>query len=131
VNYSGVQIGGNLTRDPELRYGPTGTAIVKFGIAVNRGWTTDSGEKKSKPTFVDVTMFGKRGEAFAKFHKRGDSAFVHGRLEMDSWDDKNTGQKRTKLYVVAEGWEFVGSRATSSGDEPGETPSTEVEETAF
>jgi single-strand DNA-binding protein len=135
MNYCKVVIGGNLTRDPEVRFGPSGTAIVKFGIAVNRNWTTDDGEKKTKPVFIDVTMFGKRGEAFARFHRKGAQAFLEGRLELDIWDDKQTGQKRQKLYIVAEGWEFVGSRETAGSDAAptsgeGSTP-MQVDESPF
>ncbi|MEZ5975771.1 MAG: single-stranded DNA-binding protein [Planctomycetota bacterium] len=112
ASFNKVILMGNLTRDPELRYTPSNMAVCKVGVAVNRRYKdSQTGEWVDKPTFVDVTIFGKRGEAFDKFHKRGASAFFEGRLELDTWDDKNTGQKRSKLYVVADNWEFVGQGA--------------------
>lgn len=108
ASYNKVILMGNLTRDPEVRFAPSGTAIVKFGLAVNRRIQDAEGNWKEEPTFVDVTIFGKRGEAFARFHNKGKSAFVEGHLRFDTWDDKQSGQKRSKLYVVAENWEFVG-----------------------
>lgn len=136
MNFNQVIVGGNLTRDPEVRFGPSGDAIVKFGMACNRTWKGADGEKRSKATFVDVTMFGKRGEAFARFHRKGQSAFVIGRLEMDAWDDKATGARRTKLHVVAEAWEFVGSAKQSEaepieGSAPAEAADQGVDETPF
>ncbi|MCB9916504.1 MAG: single-stranded DNA-binding protein [Planctomycetes bacterium] len=107
-SYNKVILMGNLTRDPELRYTPSNIAVCKFGLAVNRRFKdSQSGEWREEPTFVDVTIFGKRGEAFQKFHSKGKPAFVEGELRYDQWEDQN-GQKRSKLYVVAESWEFVG-----------------------
>ena len=107
-SYNKVILMGNLTRDPELRYTQSNIAICKFGLAVNRRFKdSQSGEWREEPTFVDITIFGKRGEAFAKFHSKGKPAFVEGELRFDTWEDQS-GQKRSKLYVVAEGWEFVG-----------------------
>lgn len=108
MNFNKVFLGGFMTRDPEVRYAPSGTAIVKFGLAVNRKFQDKEGNWTEEPTFVDVTMFGKRGEAFARFHGKGKPAFVEGELRLDQWEDKNGGGKRSKLYVVAFGWEFVG-----------------------
>lgn len=111
---SKVTLLGNLTRDPEIRFSRNSTAIVKFGIADNRRWKdSQSGEWVDKPVFIDVTMFGARGEAFAKYHGKGDQAFLEGHLDFDQWEDKNTGQKRSKLYVVADSWEFVGEKKTA------------------
>ncbi len=98
---------GNLTRDPELRYTQSNVAICKFGLAVNRRFKDQSGEWRDEATFVDITVFGKRGEAFAKFHTKGKPAFIEGTLRFDTWEDKDGG-KRSKLYVVADSWEFVG-----------------------
>lgn len=117
-SFNSVQMLGNLTRDPEIRSLPGGTAVVKFGIAMNERFQGDGGEWRDRTTFVDVTMFGKRAEAFAKFHRKGSLAFVHGRLRLDEWDDKQTGQKRSKLYVVADGWEFVRGRSESGDEQP-------------
>src|SRR5262245_26922435 len=118
-SFNKVILMGNLTRDCETRFGGNGTAIVKFGLAVNRRFQDADGNWKDQPTFIDVTMFGKRGEAFARFHTKGKPAFLEGHLRMDTWDDKQTGQKRSKLYVVADGWEFVGPGGGPAGREAG------------
>jgi single-strand DNA-binding protein len=108
ASFNKVILMGNLTRDCETRFAPNGTAIIKLALAVNRRFQDADGTWKDQPTFIDVTMFGKRGEAFARFHTKGKAAFIEGHLRMDNWEDKQTGQKRSKLYVVADGWEFVG-----------------------
>ena len=111
-SFNKVIIMGNLTRDPELRMTPSNMGICDVGIACNRKYKDKTtGEYVEKATFVDVKVFGKRGESFEKYHKKGDVAFFEGRLELDQWEDKATGAKRSKLYVVADNWEFV-----SSGD---------------
>lgn len=117
ASFNKVILMGNLTRDPELRYTPNNVAVCKIGLAVNRRFKdSTSGEWREEATFVDVTIFGKRGEAFEKFHKKGQSAFIEGTLRLDTWEDKQSGQKRNKLYVVADNWEFVGSgRGASEG----------------
>jgi len=110
ASYNKVILMGNLTRDPELRYTPNNTAICKIGLAVNRRFKDgQTGEWKEEPTFVDVTIFGARGEAFQRFHTKGKPAFIEGSLRLDTWEDKNGGGKRSKLYVVADNWEFVGA----------------------
>jgi single-strand DNA-binding protein len=114
-NFNKVILMGNLTRDPEVRFSQGGMAICKFGLAVNRRFQDASGEWKEEPTFVDITIFGKRGEAFAKFHGKGKPAFIEGELRFDTWEDKQTGQKRSKLYVVGNNWEFVGGGRGGGG----------------
>lgn len=109
ASFNKVILMGNLTRDPELRFTQSNMAVCKVGLAVNRRFKDgQTGEWREEPTFVDVTIFGKRGEAFEKYHRKGASAFVEGSLRLDTWEDKNSGQKRSKLYVVADNWEFVG-----------------------
>ena len=117
ASYNKVILMGNLTRDPELRYtqGGNSTAICKVGLAVNRRYKNQQGEWVEKPTFVDVTIFGNRGEAFEKYHRKGATAFIEGRLELDTWEDKNSGQKRSKLYVIADNWEFTGGGRGEGG----------------
>lgn len=115
ASFNKIILMGNLTRDCETRFAGNGTAIVKFGLAVNRRYQDGEGNWKEQPTFVDVTIFGKRGEAFARFHSKGKLALIEGQLRMDTWDDKQTGQKRSKLYVVADGWEFAGSAGPGGG----------------
>ena len=109
ASYNKVILMGNLTRKPEVRYLQNGNALCKFGLAVNRRFKDAAGEWKEEATFVDVTFFGKRGEAFAKFHDKGKTAFIEGSLRLDQWDDKQSGEKRSKLYVVGDDWQFVGS----------------------
>lgn len=108
-SYNKVILMGNLTRKPEVRFTPGGMAICKVGMAVNRRFKDQTGNWKEEPTFVDVTIFGKRGEAFAKFHDKGKPAFIEGELRLDQWEDKQSGEKRSKLYVVGNEWQFVGS----------------------
>lgn len=121
---------GNLTRDPELRFTPKGTAVANLGMAVNRKWTTESGERKEEVTFLDVSLFGKTAENAAQYLKKGSAAFVEGRLKLDTWDDKATGQKRSKLGVVAETIQFLsgGKRDEAAAERPApEKPATAPE----
>ena len=122
ASFNKVILMGNLTRDPETRYAQSGTAIVNFGIAVNERFQSQDGQWQDRPTFVDITMFGKRGEAFAKFHSKGKQAFIEGKLRLDTWEDKNGGGKRSKLYVVGDNWEFVGdgNRGGGQGQQGGQ-----------
>src|SRR3954471_18606043 len=121
ASYNKVILVGNLTRDPELRYTPKGMAIAKVGLAVNRNWTSESGEKKEEVTFVDVDIFGRTAENVAQYMKKGRPILIAGRLRLDQWDDKQTGQKRSRLGVVAETVQFLGS-PSGGGDSGGETP---------
>jgi single-strand DNA-binding protein len=120
ASFNKVILVGNLTRDPELRYTPKGLAIAKIGLAVNRNWTSESGEKKEEVTFVDVDAFGRQAETLAQYMKKGSPILVEGRLRLDQWDDKQTGQKRSKLGVVVEGFQFLGggNRGESGGEAP-------------
>jgi len=109
ANFNKVMLMGNLTRDPEVRYTPKGTAIATIGLAVNRQWTTESGEKKEEVTFVDVDVWGKQAETIGQYMTKGKPIFIEGRLKLDQWDDKESGQKRSKLKVVCEGFQFIGA----------------------
>src|SRR6266568_2316285 len=113
ANLNKVLLLGNVTRDPEVRYTPKGSAVCDLGIAVNRAYTTDSGEKREEVTFVDVTLWGRTAEVASEYLKKGRPVFIEGRLQMDSWDDKQTGQKRSRLRVVAENMQMLGSRGDS------------------
>lgn len=99
---------GRLTRDPELRYTPSGTAVADFGLAVSRAYKTAEGEKKESVTFVDITVWAKKAEICAEYLSKGRQVIVEGRLELDSWETQD-GQKRSKLKVVAEDVQFIGS----------------------
>src|SRR5882762_7881187 len=116
ANFNKVILAGNLTRDPELRYTPKGMAIAKFGLAINRNWKTETGESKEEVTFVDVDAFGRQAETIAQYMKKGSPFLMEGRLRLDQWDDKQTGQKRSKLGVVLENFKFVGPARNDGGD---------------
>jgi single-strand DNA-binding protein len=118
ASFNKVILMGNLTRDPELRYTPKGTAIAKIGLAVNRVWTTETGEKKEEVTFIDVDVFGRTAENVGQYMRKGRPIMVEGRLRLDQWDDKQTGQKRSKLGVVAETVQFLGSPTGNEGAVP-------------
>ena len=118
ASFNKVILVGNLTRDPELRYTPKGTAIAKFGLAVNRVWTSESGENKEEVTFIDIDVFGRTAENVAQYMRKGSPMLVEGRLRLDQWDDKQTGQKRSKLGVVGEIIQFLGSPRAGEGGAP-------------
>ena len=101
---------GNLTRDPELRTTPKGTAICSFGLAVNRQYRDESGTAKDETTFVDIEAWGKHGELVAKYLTKGKPCMVEGRLRFDEWQDKTSGQKRSKLKVVLDNVQFLGGK---------------------
>src|SRR5213592_2877370 len=120
ASFNKVILLGNLTRDPEVRYTPKGSAVCDLGIAVNRVYTTDSGEKREEATFVDVTFWGRTAEVAGEYLKKGRPVFIEGRLQLDSWEDKQSGQKRSKLRVVAEGMQLIGSRGGGGGSGEGD-----------
>lgn len=121
ASFNKVVLVGNLTRDPELRYTPKGTAIAKIGLAVNRVWTNDAGEKKEEVTFVDVDIFGRTAENVGQYCRKGKPVLIEGRLKLDQWDDKQTGQKKQKLGVVAELVQFLSSGEKTESS-PAATP---------
>ena len=110
-----VMLIGNLTRDPEIKYTPKGTAIADIALAVNRTYSTESGEKREEVTFIDVTLWGRVAEIVGEYCKKGRPLFVEGRLQLDTWDDKATGQKRSKLKVVGENIQLLNSREGGGG----------------
>ncbi len=114
MSYNRVILHGNLTRDPELRYTPKGSAISKIGLAVNREWKSESGEKKEEVTFIDIEAWGRQAEVIAQYCKKGSQLLLEGRLKLDQWEDKNTKQKMSKLKVVLESFSFVGSKRDDS-----------------
>ena len=115
ANFNKVILAGNLTRDPELRYTPKGTAIASFGLAINRKWKSETGEMKEEVTFVDVEAFARQAEVVAQYMKKGRPFLVEGRLRLDQWEDKNTHQKQSKLKVVLEGFSFIDSKGPDGG----------------
>lgn len=118
ANYNKVLLMGNLTRDPELRYsggGTGGTAITKFGLATNRQWRNQAGEQQEETCFVDIVVFGRQAETCNEYLSKGRPVFVEGRLSLSTWEDRETGAKRSRLEVVAERVQFLGSRSDSGG----------------
>lgn len=109
ASFNKVILAGNLTHDPELRYTPKGTAVAKLRLAINRVYNTESGEKKEEVTYVDVDAFARQAEVISQYLKKGRPILVEGRLRLDTWDDKQTGQKRSKLNVVLESFQFLDS----------------------
>src|SRR5688572_7802981 len=128
-----VLLMGNLTRDPELRVTPKGTPICQFSLAINRQFKMESGESREEVIFVDIEAWGKQGETIAKYMTKGRPLYVEGRLRLDQWEDKNTKEKRSRMKVVLEQFQFLGdSRGGAGGGgapgmEPGidQTPSPE------
>jgi single-strand DNA-binding protein len=121
ASYNKVFLLGNLTRDPEVRYTPKGSAVADLGIAVNRQYTLDTGEKREEVTFVDVTFWGRTAEVAGEYLKKGRSVFIEGRLQLDTWDDKQSGQKRSKLKVIGEAMQMLGGRPSGGSDEAEES----------
>lgn len=119
ANFNKVILMGNLTRDPELRVTPGGLSICKFGLAVNRNFTDKEGNKREETTFVDIDSFGRQAEVISKYMAKGRAIMVEGRLKLDQWDDKNTGEKRSRLGVVLEQFQFIGGRDSGGGGESG------------
>jgi single-strand DNA-binding protein len=110
-----IYLMGNLTRDPELRHTPSGTAVCKIGLAVNRRFTTAQGEQRDETCYVDIEAWGRTAEQCNQYLRKGSSAFIEGRLRMDQWEDKATGQKRSRLLVHAENVQFIGGGARAGG----------------
>ena len=124
ASFNKVVLVGNLTRDPELRYTPKGTAIARIGLAVNRTWRTETGEQKEEVTFIDVDAFGKQAETISQYLKKGRPLLVEGRLKLDQWEDKQTQQKKSKLGVVLESFQFLdsGNREGGGSEAPRSRP---------
>jgi single-strand DNA-binding protein len=116
ANFNKVILAGNLTRDPELRYTPKGTAVARLGIAINRKWKSETGELKEEVTFVDVDAFGKTAETIGQYLKKGRPILIEGRLRYETWEDKQTKQKKSKLGVVMENFQFMDSGGGRGGD---------------
>ena len=121
-SFNRVILAGNMTRDPESRALPSGQPLTKFSLAINRSYTTKDGEKREEVTYVDIDAFGKQAEVIAKYCSKGSGILVEGRLKQDSWDDKKTGEKRTKLGVILENFTFIGGRAPGAADGDGPAP---------
>jgi single-strand DNA-binding protein len=114
-SFNRVTLIGNLTRDPETRDLPSGTTLCEFGLAMSRHYKTQGGEDREETAFVDCTAFGKQAEVLQQYCQKGRPLFVEGRLKYDTWDDKSGGGKRSKLSVVVENFQFLGSRDGDGG----------------
>ncbi len=115
ASFNKVILLGNLTRDPEVRYTPKGSAVCDLGIAVNRQYTLDNGEKREEVTYVDVVLWSRLAEIAGEYLRKGRPVFIEGRLQLDTWDDKQSGQKRSKLRVIGETMQLLGSRPSGTG----------------
>ncbi|MDP1581192.1 MAG: single-stranded DNA-binding protein [Candidatus Didemnitutus sp.] len=120
ANLNKVMLIGNLTRDPELRVTPKGTAICSFGLAVNRKFRDESGADREEVTYIDIEAWGKTGETISKYCTKGRPLFVEGRLRLDQWEDKNTKEKRSRMKVVCDNFQFLGSGRTDGAPGGGE-----------
>ena len=110
-----VLLMGNLTRDPELRVTPKGTPVCQFALAINRQFKMESGETREEVIFVDIDAWGKQGETIAKYCTKGKPLYVEGRLRLDQWEDKNTKEKRSRMKVVLENFQFLGDSRGGGG----------------
>jgi single-strand DNA-binding protein len=122
ANLNRVLLIGNLTRDPDVRYTPKGTAVADIGLAINRVFTGEDGEKREEVTYVDVVLWSRLAEIAEQYLKKGRPVFIEGRLQLDSWDDKQTGQKRSRLRVVADNLQLLGSRGEGDAGGTGGAP---------
>jgi single-strand DNA-binding protein len=120
ASFNKVILLGNLTRDPEIKYTPKGTAIANLGLAVSRFFSNDQGEKQEETTFVDVELWGRTAEIAQEYLRKGRPVFIEGRLKLDQWEDKATGQKRSKMRVVGETMQLIGGRDGAGGGGGGE-----------
>jgi len=112
---------GNLTREPDLRATPKGVSVAQFGLAVNRNYKTDDGESREETTFIDLEAWGRQAELISRYLGKGSTCLVEGRLRLDAWEDKATGQKRSRLRVVAENVQFLDRPAADSEAAAGAT----------
>src|SRR5271156_1134227 len=122
ASFNKVILAGNLTRDPELRYTPKGSAVAKLGMAVNRTWKSEAGESKEEVSFIEIEAFGRQAEVIAQYMRKGRPLLVEGRLKQDTWEDKTTHQKQSKLKVVLESFSFIDSKGPEGGAPSSDAP---------
>lgn len=127
ASYNKVLLMGNLTRDPELKFTPKGTAVVDIAIAVNEKWKDANGVEKEEVLFVDVTYFGKTAEVIEKHFKKGQPIFIEGKLKLDQWEDKQTGQQRSRLKVNGDTFQFVGNKSEGGQRQESHQPARRTE----
>lgn len=108
-------VAGNLTRDPELRATPSGAQVASFSLAVNRTFKGSDGNQQDQVSFIECVAWGRAGETIAQYCKKGSGLLVSGRIEQRSWDDKNTGQKRSRVEIIVEDFSFIGGNSNAGG----------------
>ena len=118
ASFNRVILLGNLTRDPELRYIPSGAAVTQIGLAINNRRKTANGEWVEEPVFIDVTLWERQAEVAAEYLRKGSPVLIEGRLKMDQWQDKTTGDKRSKIVVVGERMQLLGAKGQGGGGAP-------------
>ena len=118
MSLNSIHLLATITRDPELRYSPTGKAVLNFDVAFNHKWTTDAGEKKDEASFFNVVAFGKTAETIAQYFKKGSQILIDGSLKQERWTDKQTGQNRSSVKIRCEKFSFVGKNP--SGETQGQ-----------
>lgn len=119
ANVNKVILIGNVTRDPEVKFTSKGSAVTDIGLAINRNYTLDNGEKREETTFVDVELWGRLAEIAGEYAKKGRPVYIEGRLRMDTWEDKASGQKRSRMKVVGENLQLLGGRTGGPGPSGG------------
>lgn len=122
ANYNKVILAGNLTRDPQLSFLPSNTPVVEFGMAINRRWKSQTGEQREDVTYVDIRAFGRQAETLNQYMNKGKPILVEGQLRFDQWEGKD-GQKRSKLYVVVDAFQFLGGPPGGDSNRGGRTSS--------
>ena len=128
--FSKAIITGNLTRDPELRTTPNGSSVCSFSVAVNRVFRDSSGNQQEDVSFIDCSAWGKLGEMISQYAKKGSGVLISGRLDQRSWEDKNSGQKRSRVEIVVEDFNFVGDNNSRDGGNGGGRNFSEAKEEA-
>ena len=128
--FSKAIITGNLTRDPELRTTPNGASVCSFSVAVNRVYKDSNGEQKEDVSFIDCSAWGKLGEMINQYAKKGSGVLVSGRLDQRSWEDKTTGQKRSRVEIVVEDFNFTGSAPNGNGSNASNFGAANMDEAA-
>ena len=128
ASFNKVILVGNMTRDAEVRYTPGGTAVAEIGLAVNRQWFDKaSNSRREEVTFVDVTLWGRMAEVAAEYTGKGSQVLIEGRLQTDSWEDRQTGQKRSKMKVICETFTMLGSKGGQHSEPRQQQPESTVD----
>lgn len=124
ANLNKIHLIGNLTRDPETRVTPGGQTICQFGMAVNRTYKDGTGAQREDTTFVDINAWGRQGETLAKYLTKGRPLYLEGRLQYDTWEDKTTGQKRSRHSITLESFQFLNGSSGSPETPPAQPAPT-------